>query len=174
MSDKLSTAQVQAKLNTTDMSYFAKPGKNKGDRGQLFEIALGINSSDLTDLVDGELKSFTLGESIAVTMLQHCLTEIIDESAEFEESKVFAKLKQTVYVGFDRAGNFLKSKTINEENSPEHYQELAEDYGYISAQIKAAYVTGTEVHTITGPNNLLQIRTKASKKEGRNLYSSVL
>ncbi len=166
MSDKLSTAQVQAKLNTTDMSYFAKPGKNKGDRGQLFEIALGIkNSSDLTDLVDGELKSFTLGESIAVTMLQHCLTEIIDESAEFEESKVFAKLKQTVYVGFDRAGNFLKSKTINEENSPEHYQELAEDYGYISAQIKAAYVTGTEIHTITGPNNLLQIRTKASKKK---------
>ncbi len=169
MSDKLSTAQVQAKLNTTDMSYFAKPGKNKGDRGQLFEIALGIkNSSDLTDLVDGELKSFTLGESIAVTMLRHCLSEIIDESAEFEESKVFAKLKQTIYAGFDRDGNFLNSKTINEANSPEHYQELAEDYGYISAQIKAAYVTGTEVHTITGPNKLLQIRTKASKNSEGN------
>lgn len=162
---KLSTAQVEEKLNTFDYTQLPKPGKNKGDRGQLFETALGIeNGSDLNDLIDGELKSFTLTEPIAVTMLQHCLTEIIDDTVEFEDSKVYEKLKQTIYVAFDRAGNFLKSKTINEANSPEHYQELTEDYGYIVAQIKAAYVTGTELHTINGPNNLLQIRTKANKR----------
>ena len=162
---KLTTEQVENKLNTFDYSQLPKPGKNKGDRGQLFETALGIeNGSDLNDLIDGELKSFTLTEPIAVTMLQHCLTQIIDDTVEFEDSKVYEKLKQTIYVAFDRAGNFLKSKTINEANSPEHYQELAEDYGYIAAQIKAAYVTGTELHTINGPNNLLQIRTKANKR----------
>jgi hypothetical protein len=92
------------------------------------------------------------------------LSEIINDSIEFEDSKVYKKLKQTIYVGFDRDGNFLKSMTISEQNSPEHYLELAEDFGYIAAQIKAAYSTGIELHTITGPNNLLQIRTKASKK----------
>ena len=162
---KLSVEQVENKLNNFDWSQLNKPGINKGDRGQDFETALGIkNGSDLIDLIDGELKSFTIGQTIAVTQLQHCLSQIIDDTVEFEDSKVFEKLKQTIYVGFDKVGNFLKSKTINEENSPEHYLELAEDYGYISAQIKAAYSAGTELHTITGPNNLLQIRTKASKK----------
>ena len=31
-----------------------------------------------------------------------------------------------------------------------------------------AYVTGKELHTITGPNGLLQIRTKASKSSAGN------
>ena len=166
MSDKLSTNQVYAKLKTTDFAGFKKPGKNKGARGQLIELALGIpNSSKLTDLSDGELKTFTVGESIAVTQLNHCLTDIIENGVEFEDSKVGQKLAQTLYVGFTRANDYVNTALVNEENSPKHYQELAEDYGYISAQIKAAYVTGTEVHTITGPNNLLQIRTKASKKK---------
>lgn len=161
---KLSTSEVQSKLNTFDYSCLPKPGKNKGDRGQLLEQALGIpNGSDLNDLIDGELKSFTIGESIAVTQVKHCLSEIIDGSVEFEDSKVFQKLKQTIYVGFTRDNEFVSSKTINEQNSPEHYLELAEDYGYISSKVKEAFVTGKQLNTITGPNKLLQIRTKASK-----------
>ena len=167
ISMKLTTQQVEAKLNDFDWSQLNKPGINKGDRGQDFETALGIkNGSDLTDLIDGELKSFTLGQTIAVTQLQHCLPQIIDETVEFEDSKVYEKLKQTIYVGFDKVGNFLKSKTINEANSPEHYQELAEDYGYIAAKIKEAYRNNQQIHTITGPNELLQVRTKASKTNG--------
>ena len=107
---KLTTEQVENKLNTFDYSQLPKPGKNKGDRGQLFEIALGIpNGSDLTDLIDGELKSFTDGQSIKVTLLKHCLKQIVD-SVEFFDSIVYKKLKQTIYVGFDREGKFLKSK----------------------------------------------------------------
>ena len=72
MSDKLSTIQAVAKIKVTDFRGFGKPKKNKGSRGQLIELALGIpNSSKLTDLVDGELKTFTVGESIAVTSLKH-------------------------------------------------------------------------------------------------------
>ena len=161
---KLSTNQVYAKLKTTDFSVFDKPGRNKGSRGQLLETALGIpNTSKLKDLVDGELKSFTVGESIAVTSLKHCLPDIIDGIVEFEDSKVGQKLAQTIYVAFTRDNDYVGTKVVNEELDQQHYQELAEDYGYIAAQIKAAYATGSELHTITGPNKLLQIRTKASK-----------
>ena len=163
---KLSTNQVYAKLKTTDFSVFDKPGRNKGSRGQLLETALGIpNTSKLKDLVDGELKSFTVGESIAVTSLKHCLPDIIDGIVEFEDSKVGQKLAQTIYVAFTNNNDYVGTKVVNEELDPQHYQELAEDYGYIAAQIKAAYATGSELHTITGPNKLLQIRTKASKNK---------
>ena len=164
MSDKLSTIQAVAKIEVTDFRGFGKPKKNKGSRGQLIELALGIpNSNKLTDLVDGELKTFTVGESIAVTQLLHCLPDIIDGTVEFENSKVGQKLAQTIYVGFTRNNDYVGTKVVNEELDPQHYQELAEDYGYIAAQTKAAYMTGTELNTITGPNKLLQIRTKASK-----------
>ena len=166
MSDKLSTIQAVAKIKVTDFRGFGKPKKNKGSRGQLIEKALGLpNSSKLTDLVDGEIKSFTVGESIAVTSLKHCLSDIIDCTVEFEDSKVGQKLAQTIYVGFTRDNDYVGTELLNEEVDPQHYQELAEDYGYIAAHIKAAYVTGSELHTITGPNKLLQIRTKASKNK---------
>ncbi len=168
---KLTTEQVENKLNTFDYSQLPKPGKNKGDRGQLFEIALGIpNGSDLTDLIDGELKSFTDGQSIKVTLLKHCLKQIVD-SVEFFDSIVYQKLKQTIYVGFDREGKFLKSKTINEKNCPKHYQELAEDYGYIAAYVKKAIINKETLHTITGPNGKLQIRTNASKNKKTGKYT---
>lgn len=163
---KLTTNQVYAKLKTTDFSAFEKPGKNKGSRGQLLETALGIpNTSKLKDLVDGELKSFTIGQTIAVTQIKHCLSDIIDGTVEFEDSKVGQKLAQTIYVAFTKDNDYMGTKVVNEELDPQHYQELAEDYGYIAAQIKAAYATGSELHTITGPNKLLQIRTKANKNK---------
>ena len=161
---KLTTLQVAAKLKTTDFSAFDKPGTNKGARGQLLEIVLGVpNSSDLTDLADGEIKTFTVGESIAVTQLKHCLSEIIEDLASFNDSKVGAKLKQCVYVGFTRSNDYVGTEILNEETHAEHYQQLSEDYDYICTAIRAAFESGSELSTVTGPNGLLQIRTKASK-----------
>ena len=67
----LTLKEVKENLTTVDFSKLPKPTKkNKGYRGQLLELALGIeNSSNLCDMVDGELKSFTRGQSIAVTQL---------------------------------------------------------------------------------------------------------
>ena len=164
---KLTALQVAAKLKTTDFRGFDKPATNKGSRGQLLEIALGVpNSSDLTDLADGEIKTFTIGESIAVTQLKHCLSEIIEDCVSFHDSKVGAKLKQTVYVGFTRANDYVGTEVLNEETHPEHYQELAEDYNFICDTIRAKFNAGEQLTTITGPHNLLQIRTKASKTNG--------
>jgi len=166
---KLSTLQVAAKLKTTDFTVFDKPGTNKGARGQLLEVALGVpNSSDLTDLSDGEIKTFTVGESIAVTQLKHCLSEIIEDGVTFADSKVGAKLKQTIYVGFTRANDYVGTEVLNEETHGEHYQQLSEDYDYICTAIRAAFESGCEISTVTGPNGLLQIRTKASKSKNGN------
>jgi len=165
----LTTLQTVAKLKVTDFSGFDKPAKNKGARGQLIELALGIpNSSKLTDLVDGELKTFTVGESIAVTQLNHCLAEIIEDSVSFADSKVGAKLKQTIYVGFTRTNEYVGTEVLNEETHAEHYQQLSEDYDYICTAIRAAFESGSELSTVTGPNGLLQIRTKASKSKTGN------
>ena len=66
----LTLRETQNRLQTTDFEALPKPRKNKGVRGQLLELALGIpNSSKLTDLVDGELKSYTKGESVAVILI---------------------------------------------------------------------------------------------------------
>jgi DNA mismatch repair protein MutH len=163
----LTVPQTAAKLKVTDFTAFAKPGKNKGSRGQLIETALGIpNSSNLKDLVDGELKTFTVGESIAVTQLKHCLSEIIEDGVNFSESKVGEKLSQTIYVGFTRSNDYVGTEVLNPETHPEHYQELAEDYAFICDTIRAAFDAGKELSTVTGPNGLLQIRTKASKTNG--------
>ena len=183
---KLTVNHVYAQLKVTDFSAFDKPGKNKGARGQLLETALGVpNSSDLKDLEDGEIKTFTVGESIAATQLKHCLSEIIEDSVSFDDSKVGQKLKQTVYVGFTRQNDYVGTEILNEETHPEHYQELREDYEFICEQIRTAFERGVELdqlgfvnrrgkpsHTITGPNGLLQIRTKASKTK-RNDYTSL-
>ena len=163
----LNTLQVAAQLKVTDFKAFAKPAKNKGSRGQLLEIALGIpNSSNLKDLVDGEIKTFTVGESIAVTQLKHCLTEIIEDQVSFSESKVGEKLKQTIYVGFTRSNDYVGTEILNEETHAKHYQELEEDYNFICDSIRTLFDAGKQLRTITGPNKLLQIRTKASKTNG--------
>jgi DNA mismatch repair protein MutH len=168
MPAKLSTADVQERLSTFDFATLAKPGRNKGERGQLLETALGVaNSSDLKDLIDGEIKSFTQGQTISVTQLNHCLQEILEKGVTFTESKVFEKLNQTIYVGFTRSNDYLGFATINQESDPVHYQQLAEDYDFICDTIRTLFNAGKQLRTTTGPNKLLQIRTKASKTNGR-------
>ena len=179
----LSTLQIVAKLKVTDFTQFRKSIKNKGSRGQLLENALGIpNGSNLKDMIDGELKSFTVGQTIAITQMKHCLREIIEDKISFEESKVGQKLKQVVYVPFSKGEDYLGTTLLNEEVDPEHYNKLREDYNFICDNIRLAYERGVELdqlgfvnetgprkgeptHTINGPNMLMQIRTKASQRK---------
>ena len=166
----LSLSEVKVNFSKVDFTKLPKPSRNKGDRGQLLELALGIpNSSNLTDMVDGELKTYTRGESIAVTQLKHVLPEIFNK-IPFSQTKVGKKLQQTLYVGFDRDNNFLDSITLSREVDLRHYQELEEDFNYITEVIRYRYNTGKELSTITGKNGLLQIRTKDSKDRKGNYH----
>ena len=64
MKKKLSIKECLKRLLGIDPSSLGKPGRNKGERGQFLQRLLGVeNSSDLNDLVDGELKTFILDVS---------------------------------------------------------------------------------------------------------------
>jgi DNA mismatch repair protein MutH len=158
----LTLTETEKRLQTTDFEALPKPRKNKGVRGQLLELALGIpNSSKLTDLVDGELKSYTKGESVAVTQLRHTLPEIFNKTP-FKKSKLGIKISRTLYVAFDRNNNFLGTATHTETN-----KLIEGDYQYICEIIRHRVGLGQPLTTITGLNGVLQIRTKDSKYKGK-------
>ena len=158
----LTLRETQKRLQTTNFEELPKPRKNKGVRGQLLELALGIpNSSKLTDLVDGELKSYTKGESVAVTQLRHTLPEIFNKTP-FNKSKLGIKISRTLYVAFDRNNNFLGTATHTETN-----KLIEGDYEYICEIIRGRVANGLSLTTITGLNGILQIRTKDSKYKGK-------
>ena len=164
----LTLNEVKENLTKVDFSKLPKPKKtNKGKRGQLLELALGIaNTSKLTDCVDGELKSFTQGESIAVTQLKHILPQIF-ANIPIYRTKLGIKTQQTLFVGFDRDNNFIGSTTLTPDSDPKHFEQLEEDFRDICDAILTAYYDKKELHTVTGRNGLLQIRTKDSKYKGK-------
>ena len=161
----LTLRETENRIKTTNFDSLPKPRKNKGVRGQLLELALGIpNSSKLTDLVDGELKSFTKGESVAVTQLRHTLTEVFNKTP-FNQSKLGIKISRTLYVAFDRQNNFLGTATHTEPN-----KLIEGDYQYICEIIRHKIGIGQPLTTITGLNKVLQIRTKDSKDRKGNYH----
>ena len=164
----LALNEVKENLTKVDFTKLPKPKKtNKGKRGQLLELALGIaNTSKLTDCVDGELKSFTQGESIAVTQLKHILPQIF-ANIPIYRTKLGIKTQQTLFVGFDRDNNFIGSTTLTPESDPKHFEQLEQDFHDICDAILDAYYDKKELHTVTGRNGLLQIRTKDSKYKGK-------
>ena len=157
----LTLRETQNRLQNTNFEELPKPRKNKGVRGQLLELALGIpNSSKLTDLVDGELKSYTKGESVAVTQLRHTLTEVFNKTP-FNQSKLGIKISRTLYVAFDRQNNFLGTATHTKTNPL-----IEEDYNDICDFIRNTKT----LKTFTGRNGILQIRTKDSKDRNGNYH----
>ena len=156
-------AEAHTKLNQVDKAKAPVPGKNKGDRGQWVESKIGLDlSSKLNHFEDGELKTFKSGQTIAVTMVNHCLKEII-ESSSYKDSNVGKKLYNVLFVKFAKSGEFIKSVVFNPQTHQDLYNKLEEDYNYICDRIRESYETGQTLRTINGKNKLLQIRTKASK-----------
>ena len=157
-------SEAESKLNSIDKNQAPIPGRNKGGRGLWVEEQLGMKqSSQLNDFEDGELKAFKEGQTIAVTMVQHCLNEILDRSVSYSESNVGKKLYNVLFVKFAKTGEFVKSLVTNSQIHRELHYKLSEDYNYICAEIRRRYDNNEELTTINGKHKLLQIRTKASK-----------
>ena len=168
----LTLEETLKRLQTTDFEALPKPRKNKGVRGQLLELALGIpNSSKLTDLVDGELKSFTKGESVAVTQLRHTLPEILNfnqyKYTPFVLTKLGQKISNTIYVAFDRNNKYLGTKVLYEDG---HIRDFESDYYDICYYIRTTFREGKTLRTYTGRRGILQIRTKDSKDRNGNYH----
>ena len=163
-------SEAHSKLNSIDKTNAPIPSKNKGGRGIWIEKQLGMKqSSQLNDFEDGELKAYKHGQTIAVTMVQHCLGEILESKLSYSKSKVGRKLYNVLFVKFTKSGEFVGSLTFNDESHQELCNKLEEDYNYICEEIRRRYELGKELTTINGSrdkngvNKLLQIRTKASK-----------
>tara|TARA_B100000902_G_scaffold127004_1_gene126471 strand:- start:104 stop:688 length:585 start_codon:yes stop_codon:yes gene_type:complete len=158
--------EAELKLNSIDKNNAPIPGRNKGGRGLWVENQLGmVQSSKLNDFDNGELKAFKEGQTIAVTMLQHCLSEIFDKKVSYSQSNVGKKLKNVLFVKFAKTGEFIKSLVTNADNNRQLYYDLSVDYNYICDEIRRRFYSNRELNTITGPNKLLQIRTKANKNK---------
>ena len=158
--------EAELKLNSIDKDNAPIPGRNKGGRGLWVEDQLGmVQSSKLNDFDNGELKAFKEGQTIAVTMLQHCLSEIFDKKVSYSQSNVGKKLKNVLFVKFAKTGEFVKSLVTNADNNRQLYYDLSVDYNYICDEIRRRFYSNRELNTITGPNKLLQIRTKANKNK---------
>jgi len=158
--------EAELKLNSIDKNNAPIPGRNKGGRGLWVEDQLGmVQSSKLNDFDNGELKAFKEGQTIAVTMLQHCLSEIFDKKVSYSQSNVGKKLKNVLFVKFAKTGEFIKSLVTNADNNRQLYYDLSVDYNYICDEIRRRFYSNRELNTITGPNKLLQIRTKANKNK---------
>ena len=156
--------EAESKLNSINKDNAPIPGRNKGGRGLWVEEQLGMKqSSQLNDFDNGELKAFKEGQTIAVTMVQHCLNEIFDRGVSYSQSNVGKKLNNVLFVKFAKTGEFVKSLVSNSQTHRELHYKLSEDYNYICEEIRRRYNNNEELNTITGSNGLLQIRTKASK-----------
>jgi hypothetical protein len=163
MNTKLTVKSVFDKILTFDLSTLIIPSSNKGLRGQSLEKLLEIpSSSKLTDLEDGELKTFTFGSTICITQIKHCLSEIINDFISFEDSKLGQKLKQVIFVSFSKKNDYLGSVITSNETHPDIYRKISEDYNFICNKIREIYYKKEQLRTITGPNKILQIRTKSS------------
>jgi len=157
-------SEAELRLNRIDKNKAPIPSRNKGGRGLWVEEQLGMKqSSQLNDFEDGELKVFKEGQTIAVTMVQHCLNEIIEKKVSYSDSNVGKKLNNVLFVKFAKSGSFIKSLVSNLQTHQELHIKLREDYDFICNEIRRRYDNNEELNTINGKHKLLQIRTKASK-----------
>lgn len=148
---------------------------NKGRVGQMLEIAIGLPlNAKLMDLEDGELKSTKFiknkaAESAFVTQLPHMLYEIAN-NVSYLETKLALKLNQVIHVPVNKDSNdpldwsISVPKIVSAHSHPQLHQKIESDFKDISRDIKRIMsMASSELHTATGNNGLLQIRTKDSK-----------
>jgi len=103
---KLTVNKVKELLEKLDCSILKKPEKNKGKRGKNLENTLGIsNGTSLTDLEDGEIKSYKIGQTIAVTQLLHYkLLQIRTKGSKNKKTNSYPKL---IYNGCELKDKYM-------------------------------------------------------------------
>lgn len=147
---------------------------NKGSDGQKIMLAIGLtNDSRALDFEDGDLKTNKIvngkpAETLWISQIQNNL-QMFDNGLNFYNSWIYNKIKQFIYLPIDKTQEHIigKAKIVSDEIYPELYRKLAIDFDFIALEIKKCIDLKKELHTINGPNNFLQIRTKAGKIKGR-------
>jgi hypothetical protein len=172
--------EAKENFDSLDKQLIPNYGRNKGKRGQEIERLIGKDlCSGLLDFDDGEGKSFKTGQTIAVTQLLHVLDEMI-AGVSFNQSKVFSKLSNCWFLRFTKEGKFDTDIIFNRYTYPLIFDQLSEDWDYVSDCVRSSYNNGKQLKTFNGPrdkngvNKLLQIRTKASKNKKTGKYTPLV
>ncbi len=148
---------------------------NKGGVGQFIEKLIGLNNTNaLTDFSDGELKTNkadTNGaplETMFISQISSNFDQLISDQISFEDSWIYQKIKNLLYVPICKVGNdpdqwYIQSAyhvQINEEG--ELFRQLADDFTQIKNQLLSDINSGDGyIHTSNGV--FIQIRSKDSK-----------
>ena len=146
---------------------------NKGSDGQKIMNAIGLkNDSRPLDFEDGDLKTNKYidgkpSETLWISQMQSNLIEF-EKGLDFYDSWIYKKIRQFIYLPIDKTTDHIigKPQIISEERFPNLYKKLAIDFNHISLEIKKSINLEKTLHTINGPHNYLQIRTKANKYKG--------
>lgn len=145
---------------------------NKGNDGQKIMSAIGLkNDSRPLDFEDGDLKTNKYingrpSETLWISQMQNNLIQF-EKGLDFYDSWIYRKIRQFIYLPIDKTDDHIIGKPliVSEERFPNLYKKLAIDFNHISSEIKNSIDLKRTLHTTNGPNNYLQIRTKASKNK---------
>ena len=146
--------------NLPKKEFYLPKIKNKGKPGLFLEEQLGIpQSSECLDCTEGELKCFPLKpnpktvrakESVAVTMVDK---ESLVKTP-FNESKVYKKLSNTLFVPYSRKEDIITYKdAIIFTTSNPLFKQIEADYNEIQANYEKDFISSS--HGV-----YLQTRTK--------------
>ena len=148
---------------------------NKGLYGQQVERSIGLKCSNRPlDFVDGELKTFSNRQTVAITCLD--VEDVVNNS--FKDSKLFKKIGKVLFLCRETS----KTKTISMDQSPKLLVELEQQYNNIRSKIIASIEKKEKLRTLNGVNgfsrqgksDLLQIRTKDASKPTPIVYNGIL
>ena len=144
---------------------------NKGYAGQILELVIGLDLSvSLNDLSDGEIKTTILRnnmtrEWIPITVLNHLLDEMMS-GIPWEQTKVYKKIRNFILVPCHKDSknwqewHFAAPIQVSAQSDSVLNAKFKEDYEYIAGQIREIVKNEKMLHTTSGPNYFLQIRTK--------------
>ena len=148
---------------------------NKGGVGQFIEKLIGLNNTNaLTDFADGELKTNKADtdgaplETMFISQISSNFDQLISDQISFEDSWIYQKIKNLLYVPICKVGNdpdqwYIQSAyhvQINEEG--ELFRQLADDFTQIKSKLLSDINSGNGyIHTSSGV--FIQIRSKDSK-----------
>ena len=144
-------------------TYFATKvkGKGKGVRGWALEELLGVKkTSDINDLLNGELKTARRGGHLNLTSLAHTLPEVF-AATPFEKTKFYQKIRKSIYCFFDKkTKSYDCIRAIDLSKMHTLRKDLEEDYLAMCAYIKDCHENGKQLSgRFRTPNNLLFLGT---------------
>ena len=150
--------------------------RNKGQTGQMLELALGKKLDSFTlDFEDGELKSNKCDatgkplETVFITQISSVIDELLQKKP-FEETHLYQKISNMLYVPVCKVGdprNWLFLDAIHVDLSDSRFKPLLdiwrEDYYIICDKLKEHIETKPDgfIHTSNGTH--IQVRSKDSK-----------